>query len=105
MSNIGGNKLTKLIMENPTMDGNEHLRDQEEPLEFIVTIVDQEKHAGVTGVRICKYGKDTFRLERKDPYGFWHIIPSTGALPEKLKQHYTSPEIAAKDLELHLKTR
>ena len=98
------NKLTKLIMENPTMDGNEHLRDQEEPLEFVVTIVDQEKQAGVTGTRHCKYGDKTFRLERKDPYGFWKIIPGAGSLPDRLKQHYTSPEAAAKDLEIYLRS-
>lgn len=105
------NKLTELIMEeklvveNPTTDGNEHLRDQEEPLEFLVTIVDQEKQGGVTSLRICTYGSETYRLERKDPYGFWHIVSGKGALPEKLKQHYTSAELAAKDLELYLKTR
>jgi hypothetical protein len=91
-------------MENPTTDGNEHLRDPEEPIEFLVTILDQEKHGGVTGVRICTYGKKTFRLERKDPYGFWKIIPSEGSLPEKLKQHYTSHITAAKDLEIYCRS-
>lgn len=105
------NKLTELIMgedkltvENPTTDGNEHLREVEEHPEFIVTIVDQEKAAGVTGTRICTYGRKTFRLERRDPYGFWKIITNEGTLPEKLKQHYTTPELAAKDLEHYLKS-
>ncbi len=99
------NKLTELIMENPTTDGNEHLRDKDEPIEFLVTIVDQEREAGVTGLRICKYGRKTFRLERRDPYGFWKIIPGEGSLPEELKQHFTGPEIAARELEIYCRNK
>lgn len=105
MTNKGGNKLTKLIMENPMTDGNEHLRDPEEPIEFIVTIADQEKQAGVTSVRVCTYGDKTFRLERRDPYGFWTIIPGQGQLPEKLKQRYTTQTDAARDLETYLRSK
>ena len=41
-------------------------------------------------------------FERKDPYGFWSIHYEKGQVPEDLQGHYTTFDLAQKDVARYL---
>ncbi len=97
------NKLTKLIredavLENPTTDGNEKWREEVEE-----ELKDQDFEHGemglITSIRHVKCKGSTFRLERKDPHGFWYVKPNRGQLPKELSGAFTSVDQATRVVE------
>ena len=41
-------------------------------------------------VRFIERGDQTFKVECRDPYGFWYIQPMHGIVPDELAGIYTS---------------
>ena len=56
--------------------------------------------------RIKKYDSGgTYKIECRDPYGFWYILPMKGPVPETLSGTYTSIFYAETALENYIQER
>lgn len=53
-------------------------------------------------VKFKDYDGKVFKVECKDPYGFWHITPMKGQTPKELSGVYTSYGIAKRDLDSYM---
>lgn len=87
-------------MINPLSDGNEHLREPEEHIERHTIRPAEEV---VTATRFIEAEGKKWKIERKDPHGFWNIISpgrvvnpfkdrkyTTAKLCEHAIEHYTN---------------
>jgi hypothetical protein len=89
---------------NPNEDGNQdlkaNLREEAEREEIIRT--PGTKKLGITDQRIVSVAGKSFKFQRRDPYGFWYIVPNKGRLPDELDQSFTTPTEAQKALEIYI---
>ena len=91
----------KAVVTNPTTDGEQELLQ-----EYTQEIESQDGLDGVVNAfRRVKIGGSEFRLERRDPYGLWTVVPRHGTCPEALSGQYTNSTEAVKAIELYVNTK
>lgn len=100
-------KLTQLIQDekaevtNPTTDGEADLMQQ-----FTEELESQDGLDGtVNAFRRVRIAGSEFKLERRDPYGLWTVIPRKGPCPEYLSGQYTNSTEAVKAIEIYVNTK
>ena len=80
-------KIEKSKMINPMSDSNAHLRDE-------LSEVSHEKYVPqeeITATRWVEIDNHKWKIERKNPYGSWTVVPPKGfSLPIQLSGKYTS---------------
>lgn len=109
MSQYGKDKLTKLmdenmeraVVDNPTEDGQEELRQ-----EYFEELESQDGLESVVNAfrRVRIKGRE-FKLERRNPYGLWNVVPKKGMCPEALSGKYTSAAEAIKAVEIYVNSQ
>lgn len=69
--------------------------------QFDDTFADPERDVPNTRLVHLDNGR-TFKLERKDPYGFVSIVWDKGAVPKEISGIYTNFDLATKALSLYI---
>lgn len=77
---------------------NEIKNPKTEGFEDVFELFDTPESEEEIGSRWLKIKGREYKLEARDPYGHFHIIPKKGTLPEELRGSYTSSQEAERHI-------